>query len=140
MKTLKNWNFRFLLVRFYSIFLPFYLPWYSFRLGKMKSSNNKQDDCNNVFLFHLATAHFWANEIRNGQSKICRRQPLKIWSDMICLKRPHNSKFFKVCLPQILLSLFLNTLFHLCKWTSCKIYLTQRKTFPNLEYYSTDVD
>ena len=42
---------------------------------------------------------------KNGPSKICRRQPLKIWSDKVCL-----SKFFKGCLPQILLSLFLNTL------------------------------
>ena len=34
----------------------------------------------------------------------------KIWSDMVCLGRPHQFKFFKGCFPQILLGPFFNTL------------------------------
>ena len=33
-----------------------------------------------------------------------------ISSDTVCLSRPHHFKFFKGCLPQILLGPFLNTL------------------------------
>ena len=47
---------------------------------------------------------------KNGSSKICVRQPLKIWRDIVCLSRPYHFKFFKGCLPQILLGPFLNTL------------------------------
>ena len=32
---------------------------------------------------------------------------------MVCLSRPYHFKFFKGCLPQILLSPFLNTLTHI---------------------------
>ena len=35
---------------------------------------------------------------------------LKIRSDVVCLSRPYHLKIFKGCLPQILLSPFLNTL------------------------------
>ena len=42
--------------------------------------------------------------------KICGRQPLKIWSDKVCLGGPYHFKFFKDCLPEILLGPFLNTL------------------------------
>ena len=34
-------------------------------------------------------------------------------SDMACLSRPYHFKFFKDCLPQILLGSFLNTLSHI---------------------------
>ena len=40
---------------------------------------------------------------------------LKIWSDMVCLDRQYHFKFFKGCLPQILLGPFLNTLTYLIK-------------------------
>ena len=45
---------------------------------------------------------------KNGTSKICRRQPLKNlkWYGLLQL--------YKVCLPQILLGPFLNTLSQLC--------------------------
>ena len=47
---------------------------------------------------------------KNGPSKICGRQPFKkfeeVWS---ALGRPHPFKYFKGCLPQILLGPFLNT-------------------------------
>ena len=49
----------------------------------------------------------WAKVFKNGPSKICGRQPLKIWSEMVCLSRPYQFKFFKGCL---LLGAFLNTL------------------------------
>ena len=47
---------------------------------------------------------------KNGPSKICGSQPFKIWRDMFCLSRPYTFKFFKGCLPQILLGPLLNTL------------------------------
>ena len=34
----------------------------------------------------------------------------KVWRDMVCLSRPYPFKFFKGCLPQILLGPLLNTL------------------------------
>ena len=42
----------------------------------------------------------WDKVFKNGPSKICGRQPLKMYA-------------FKDCPPQILLGPFLNTLFHL---------------------------
>ena len=45
----------------------------------------------------------WGVVFKNGPSKICGRQSLKIWIDIVC----------KGCLPLILLSPFLNTLTHL---------------------------
>ena len=63
---------------------------------------------------------------KNRPSNICGRQPLKNvkWyglSKQTTLNRPYHFKFFKGCLPQILLGLFLNTLSHvwlvfLVKW------------------------
>ena len=44
----------------------------------------------------------------NGPSKICGRQPLKKLKGY----GPFTFKFFKGCLPQILLGPFLNDLFH----------------------------
>ena len=48
--------------------------------------------------------------IKNGPSKTCRRQPLRSLIDMVCLGRPGDFKFFKGCLPQILLGQFFNAL------------------------------
>ena len=42
-----------------------------------------------------------AKVFKDGSSKICERQPLS---------RPYPFKFFKGCLPQILIGPFLNTL------------------------------
>ena len=52
--------------------------------------------------------NIWVKVFKNGPSNICGRQPLKKlkW-------RPYSSKFFKGCLPQILLGPFLITLTHL---------------------------
>ena len=52
----------------------------------------------------------WDKGFKNGKSKICGRQPLKIWGDMVRWGRPEQFKFFKGCLSQILLGPFLNTL------------------------------
>ena len=54
----------------------------------------------------------WNKVFKSGPSKICRRQPLKNLKDMVCLSRPYLFKFFKGCLPQILLGPLLNTLSH----------------------------
>ena len=53
--------------------------------------------------------------IQESTSKICGKQPLKIWSAMVCLGRPFHFKFFKACLPQILLGQFLNTFSHIIR-------------------------
>ena len=53
--------------------------------------------------------HKWDKVFKNGPSKICGRQPLENlkWYGLL---RPHHSKFFKGCLPKILLGPFLNIL------------------------------
>ena len=33
--------------------------------------------------------------IENEPSKICARQPIKKWSDIVCLSRPYHCKFLK---------------------------------------------
>ena len=43
------------------------------------------------------------------QVKLVDDSILEIWGDMVCLSRSYPFKFFKGCLPQILLGLFLNT-------------------------------
>ena len=48
----------------------------------------------------------WDKVFKSGPSKICGRQPLK----KSVLGRPYPFKFFKGCLPQILLGPLLNTL------------------------------
>ena len=47
---------------------------------------------------------------KNGQSEICGRQPLKIWSDMVCWRG-------KGCLRHILLGPFLTSLSQIYHWT-----------------------
>ena len=53
---------------------------------------------------HLPKKAIWITIFKNGLSKICRRQHLK------------NLKWYKGCLPQILLDLFLNTSTHMKKY------------------------
>ena len=48
------------------------------------------------FLINIST-----NVFKNGPSKICGRQPLKIWSDMVCLSKPYRIKIVKGCPAQI---------------------------------------
>ena len=54
----------------------------------------------------------WDKAFKNERKKIRRRQPLKNWSGMVCLKQTirYPFRFFKGFLPQVLLGLFLNTL------------------------------
>ena len=52
----------------------------------------------------------WNKAFKNGPSKICGRQPLKNLLVYGLFKQPYPFKFFKGCLPQILLGLLLNTL------------------------------
>ena len=51
----------------------------------------------------------WVKVFKNGPSKTCERQPLKVWSKTVYLCRPYISNFFKRCIPWILLGPFLNT-------------------------------
>ena len=66
------------------------------------------------FFFWKIIYNIWDKLFKDGQSKICGRQPLKnfegVWS---ALGIPYPFKFFKGCLPQILLGPFLNPLPHL---------------------------
>ena len=48
----------------------------------------------------------WVMVFKNGSSKIC--------GDNVCLSRLCHLKFFKGCISQILLGLFLNILTHMC--------------------------
>ena len=52
----------------------------------------------------------WDKVLKYRPSKICGRQPLKNLKGYGLLKRTNHFKFFKGCLPQILLGPFLNTL------------------------------
>ena len=52
--------------------------------------------------------------LRMNQTKFVEDSFLKIWSDMICLGKPHYFKFFKGCLPHISLGPFFNALIQLC--------------------------
>ena len=52
----------------------------------------------------------WAKYSRMDQVKFMEDNFLKVWSDIVCLSRPYQFKFFQGCLPQILLGPFLNTL------------------------------
>ena len=63
---------------------------------------------NFIFLLNLfpASRNNWVKVFKNGPSKICGRQPLK---NLKCYGL-HYLTFFKGCLPQILLSPFLNTM------------------------------
>ena len=47
------------------------------------------------------------------QVKFMGDRLLKILSDMVCLSRSYQFKFFKYCLPQILLGPLLHTLTHM---------------------------
>ena len=55
----------------------------------------------------------WDKVFKNGPSNICGRQPFKNLKGYGLLSRPYHFKFFKGCLPQILLGPFLNTLSHM---------------------------
>ena len=60
----------------------------------------------------LIPFHIWDKVFKSGPSKICGRQPLKTWRDIVCLSKAYPFKFLKGCLPQIFLPL-LNTLTHI---------------------------
>ena len=57
-----------------------------------------------------STMEIWDEVFKNGPSKIYGRQAL------LQIIIPCHFKFFKGCLPQILLSPFLNTLFYKHPW------------------------
>ena len=58
----------------------------------------------------MQTNSIWDREFKKGRSKICGRQSLKNLKGYGLPKADHAPfKFFKGCLPQILLGPFLNT-------------------------------
>ena len=67
----------------------------------------------------------WVMVFKNGLGKICGRQPLKNWTDMVCLGRSYHYKFFKGCLPQILLG-----------WIPCPNTLGHNKKMITLQVQS----
>ena len=82
--------------------------WMKNSVPQNPSSHVKIIQCGTKIKKH--TRMKWGEVLKNGPSKICGRQPLKIWSDMVCLSRPYHFKIFEGCLPQILLGPFLNIL------------------------------
>ena len=52
-----------------------------------------------MMFWAILESHIWVKELKNGPSKICG-EPLKTLN---------TSKFFKGCLPQVLLGPFFNT-------------------------------
>ena len=52
------------------------------------------------------TIDIWDKVLENGPSKICGKQPYRLF-------RQYSFKFFKGCLHQILVGPFLNTLTHI---------------------------
>ena len=86
----------------------------------------------------------WGKIFKNGPSKICGRRPLKNlkWY-MVCLNRQYHFSFFKDCLPQILLSSFLNTLSHMSSKIFCSVYclnVNYKNIFENLRRCLFEVD
>ena len=59
---------------------------------------------------HRLRWSFWSRDIFVGVSD---RKRFWYWSNKKCLSRPYHLKFFKGCIPQILLGRFLNTLPHI---------------------------
>ena len=102
---------------------------YVINLVKGQSTVHKQDQesCDEVHEFNdqlylskgiphvsfnfISCQEIWDKVFKGGQSKFCRRQPLKKLKGY-GLSRPYPFKFFKGCLPQILLSPLLNILSH----------------------------
>ena len=70
------------------------------------------------------------------QVKFVEDSLYKVQSDMVCLARPYPFKFFKSCLPQILLGPFLNTFTHMITSSSydpnSKIKFNESKHIPSL--------
>ena len=66
----------------------------------------------------------WDKVFKNGPRKICGRQPL------ICLCRPYPFRFFKGCLPQMLLGPFLNTLSQMMRLSKLCEYWMGHVKFP----------
>ena len=73
-----------------------------------------------------AVSYIWDKVFKNGPSKIFGIQPLKDLNHTVCFNRP---KFFKACIPQILLGVFLNKLFQTHSFTC----VLQKKKHWNLE-------
>ena len=49
------------------------------------------------FIIYYWQYHIWVKIFKNGQSKICERQPLNIWSDIVCcLGKAVFHKFYLV--------------------------------------------
>ena len=68
-----------------------------------------------------AVRYKWHKVFKNGPSNIFGIQPLKDLNHTVCFNRP---KFFKACIPQILLGVFLNKLFQTHSFTC----VLQKKT------------
>ena len=57
--------------------------------------------CQTLGFYDISTSNIWEKVFKNGTSEVCGS------------KQTHHFKFFKGCLPQILLGLILNTLSHM---------------------------
>ena len=57
---------------------------------------------------------------RIDQVKICGRQPLKIWRDMVCFTIPYHSRLYPLLVP------FLNTLSHDCAQLNVRLFVRKK--------------
>ena len=80
-------------------------------------------------LQYLPMIFKWDKVFRNGQSKICGRQPLKIWS------RPYVFTIFKGCYQQISLGLFSNALSQMVRCFSRWYSFLKKRHFPLGRFY-----
>ena len=85
----------------------------------------------------------WVKAFKNGPSKFVEGSLQKICSDMVCLAKAYLFKFFKDCLPQILLGPFLNTLtqiFHREQNEDIPKYLLQNTVHTRIESHQESVE
>ena len=74
----------------------------------------------------------WDKEFKNGPSKICGRQPLKIWK--IWYEQTISLQFFKDCVLQNLLGPFLNTLSQMLIITGLTAYSQYHLRYSRFNY------
>ena len=67
--------------------------------------------------------------IQECTKETCGRQPLKYLKGYGLLRRPYPLKFFKGCLPRILLGPFFNTLSHMYQLIAASKPVWQNSTF-----------
>ena len=82
--------------------------------------------CNTMFPLQRIVFKNRRKVFKNRPSKICGNQPLKNLKWYGLPKQTYHSRFFKGCLPQILLGPFLNTLSHIISFPGYEVNHQER--------------